>query len=148
MTNEDTFSHIAAFHHQVIDTLETKGYTRSSATFQYDDGVNPFGYVLWYRNEEDKEPIRPGGAITAKRCEIFAAPTYDELRAKVLKFVWDLPSSEEILREQFTKSIANALEIGKRGNFPDMEINPLVAMMEKLSGNALTKVKESTNEQK
>ena len=57
-------------------------------------------------------------------------------------FVSALPSAEEARRDQFLRALAGVIELGKDNGIEVEFMNPLAAMMKKLSGNIIADQRE------
>lgn len=88
--------------------------------------------AFWYKNVVDKS------TSTLRHLQILSAPNWPTLQHKILDFIRDLPSSEELLEKQFVESLAHAIECGKAASKNVEFLNPLIETMKKLSENALT----------
>ncbi len=67
----------------------------------------------------------------------FKGNTVEECLAKAEAYVAALPSPEEARMTAFMSALAEAVELGKKNDIDVEFVNPLVALMKRLSKNAL-----------
>lgn len=64
--------------------------------------------------------------------------TFDEVLAKAVKFISELPSAEQAKLQDFMGKLGRLIDIGRSEGIPVDFVNPLVKTMKQLSENVIT----------
>jgi hypothetical protein len=104
--------------------LAAKAVPQADASFSINAHREPNVFLRW----KDKKPL--GGH------KFFTGPT-EQILAEAEAYVTALPSPEEARMSAFMSALAEAVELGKKNDIDVEFVNPLVALMKRLSKNAL-----------
>jgi len=105
--------------------MTAKGLSRPDPGFIMSANVLPRAHVDW-------------GSLSDRNYKSFAAKTIELSFDAADAFIAAMPTPEEAKRNEFTKALAKAIELGKAAHIEVEVLNPLLATMKRLSENALT----------
>lgn len=95
------------------------------ATFSLSANRRPSAYLQW------SDERRPGGGFK------FFYGAAEKCLSEAEAYVAALPSPEEARMSAFMTALSDAIELGKKNDIDVEHVNPLMALMKKLSKNAL-----------
>lgn len=113
---------------RIAKIMGARGLREPVFTFQIDSDAQPNAHARW-TTQSDRYQYS---------YEWFKGDNYGDVMAAANLWVEDLPSIEETRRQEFTRALATAIELGKASGIDATLVNPLEAAMKKLSKNALT----------
>lgn len=103
--------------------------------------IRPDAVLVWNANSDPVVMLsegRVGSAYSNDTIHYAKGSTLQKQFKSCVDFIAKLPSPEEKRMKNFMKAVANAIEVGRASDIEVDFLNPLQAMMKKLSENAIT----------
>lgn len=111
----------------IVDDMIARGLREPAASFDFNGNAAPFLYMRW---KED--------GVTHGRSEFARGDTVEEVLENADAILEAIPPKADRDRAEFTRLLAQVIDKGNDIGIEVDMLNPLQAMMQKLSENAIT----------